>query len=51
LSSLTSGEGVLETAFLGYEPVSGDPPTRRRTTVNALNREEYMLHVVSRAYR
>jgi ribosomal protection tetracycline resistance protein len=51
LSSLTSGEGVLETAFFGYEPVSGDPPTRRRTTVNALNREEYMLHVVSRAYR
>ena len=51
LSSLTSGEGVLETTFLGYEPVSGDPPTRRRTTVNALNREEYMLHVVSRAYR
>ena len=51
LSSLTSGEGVLETTFLGYEPVSGDPPTRRRTTVSALNREEYMLHVVSRAYR
>jgi ribosomal protection tetracycline resistance protein len=51
LSSLTSGEGVLETTFLGYEPVSGDPPTRRRTTVNALNRDEYMLHVVSRAYR
>ena len=51
LSSLTSGEGVLETTFLGYEPVSGDPPTRRRKTVNALNREEYMLHVVSRAYR
>ena len=51
LSSLTSGEGVLETTFLGYEPVSSDPPTRRRKTVNALNREEYMLHVVSRAYR
>jgi ribosomal protection tetracycline resistance protein len=51
LSSLTSGEGVIETTFLGYEPVIGDPPTRRRKTVNALNREEYMLHVVSRAYR
>jgi ribosomal protection tetracycline resistance protein len=51
LSSLTSGEGVLETTFLGYERVSGDPPTRRRKTVNALNREEYMLHIASRAYR
>ena len=50
LSRLTSGEGVLETSFLGYEPVGGDPPTRRRTTVNALNREEYMLHVTSRAH-
>jgi ribosomal protection tetracycline resistance protein len=43
LSRLTSGEGVLESSFLGYEPVHGDPPTRRRTTVSPLNREEYML--------
>ena len=43
LSRLTSGEGVLESSFLGYEPVQGDPPTRRRTTVSPLNREEYML--------
>ena len=50
LSRLTSGEGVLESTFLGYEPVSGDPPTRRRSTVNPLNRDEYMLHVTSRAY-
>jgi ribosomal protection tetracycline resistance protein len=43
LSRLTSGEGVLESSFLGYEPVHGDPPTRPRTTVSPLNREEYML--------
>ena len=51
LSRLTSGEGVLESTFLGYEPVSGDAPTRRRSTVNPLNRDEYMLRVASRAYR
>jgi ribosomal protection tetracycline resistance protein len=50
LSRLTSGEGVLESSFLGYEPVSGDPPTRRRMTANPLKREEYMLHVTNRAY-
>jgi ribosomal protection tetracycline resistance protein len=28
LPGLTSGEGVLDSSFAGYEPVSGDPPTR-----------------------
>ena len=50
LSRLTSGEGVLESTFLGYEPVSGDPPTRRRTTVSPLHRDEYMLQVTNRAH-
>jgi ribosomal protection tetracycline resistance protein len=50
LSRLTSGEGVLESSFLGYEPVKGDPPTRRRTTVSPLERDEYMLHVTNRAH-
>ena len=50
LSRLTSGEGVLESTFLGYEPVHGNPPTRTRSTVNPLNREEYMLHVTNRAH-
>ena len=31
LSGLTHGEGVLESSFAGYEPVIGEPPTRRRT--------------------
>jgi ribosomal protection tetracycline resistance protein len=42
LSRLTGGEGVLESSFLGYQPVSGDQPTRPRTTANPLNRGEYV---------
>jgi ribosomal protection tetracycline resistance protein len=34
LPALTRGEGVLESSFAGYEPVSGNQPTRRRTTAN-----------------
>ena len=30
LPGLTGGEGVLESSFAGYQPVSGDQPTRRR---------------------
>jgi ribosomal protection tetracycline resistance protein len=37
LPALTGGEGVLESSFAGYEPVSGDQPTRRRATANPLN--------------
>ena len=29
LPGLTGGEGVLDSSFAGYEPVSGDQPTRR----------------------
>jgi ribosomal protection tetracycline resistance protein len=29
LPRLTGGEGVLESSFEGYQPVTGDPPTRR----------------------
>jgi ribosomal protection tetracycline resistance protein len=32
LAGLTGGEGVLESSFAGYRPVSGDPPFRRRST-------------------
>jgi ribosomal protection tetracycline resistance protein len=49
LSALTHGEGVLESTFEGYEPVPGEPPTRRRTTPNPLNRDEYMRHLAGRA--
>jgi ribosomal protection tetracycline resistance protein len=33
LPGLTGGEGVLDSTFAGYQPVSGDPPTRRRAPV------------------
>jgi ribosomal protection tetracycline resistance protein len=39
---LTGGEGVLESAPAGHQPVRQDPPKRKRTTVNPLNRQEYM---------
>ncbi len=49
LSGLTGGEGVLESSFVGYRPVPGDQPTRRRTMANPLNRKEYMMHLARRA--
>ena len=48
LAGLTRGEGVLESSFEGYEPVTGDPPRRRRTTPNPLNRQEYLMHLARR---
>jgi ribosomal protection tetracycline resistance protein len=48
LPRLTGGEGVLESTFGGYEPVGGEPPTRRRTTPNPLNLSEYMMHLARR---
>ena len=43
IPGLTGGEGVLESSFGGYQPVSGAPPTRLRTTANPLNLGEYMM--------
>jgi len=37
LPGLTSGEGVAETSFGGYQPVSGPPPDRRRTGRNGVS--------------
>lgn len=48
LPTLTSGEGVLESAFDRYEPVQGTPPDRPRTDHDPLNRDEYLLRVVRR---
>jgi ribosomal protection tetracycline resistance protein len=45
LPALTRGEGVLESAFDRYQPVSGAAPTRPRSDHNPLNREEYLLRV------
>jgi ribosomal protection tetracycline resistance protein len=48
LPALTRGEGVLESAFERYEPVSGTVPTRPRSDYNPLNREEYLLRLARR---
>ncbi|WP_232664849.1 elongation factor G [Pseudonocardia sp. TRM90224] len=48
LPSLTRGEGVLESAFERYVPVTGPVPDRPRTDHNPLDREEYLLQVVRR---
>jgi ribosomal protection tetracycline resistance protein len=48
LSALTGGEGVLDSSFAGYQPVSGDPPVRRRTRPNPLNVSEYVARVERR---
>ncbi|MBA2461087.1 MAG: TetM/TetW/TetO/TetS family tetracycline resistance ribosomal protection protein [Actinobacteria bacterium] len=48
LPALTGGEGVLESDLGGYQPVSGAAPTRRRTTANPLNSEEYLMHLARR---
>ena len=48
MPALTSGEGVLESDFAGYEPVKGEPPERRRLTANPLNPKEYLLALARR---
>jgi len=42
LPELTRGEGALETTFLGYHPVAGEPPRRPRTGPNPLDRAAYL---------
>jgi ribosomal protection tetracycline resistance protein len=48
LPALTRGEGVLESAFEGYQAVRGTVPTRPRSDHNPLNRKEYLLQVARR---
>jgi ribosomal protection tetracycline resistance protein len=45
LPGLTGGEGVLDAEFAGYQPVSGDPPLRRRLTPDPRNLDEYLARV------
>jgi ribosomal protection tetracycline resistance protein len=48
LPALTRGEGVLESMFERYQPVTGPIPERPRTDHDPLNRREYLLHVQRR---
>jgi ribosomal protection tetracycline resistance protein len=49
LPAVTNGDGVLESTFAGYQPVRGEPPTRRRATPNPLNRQEYLAAMSGQA--
>jgi ribosomal protection tetracycline resistance protein len=51
LPALSRGEGVLECVFDRYEPVSGAIPTRPRSDLNPLDRDEYLLRLARRAMR
>ncbi len=42
LSSLTRGEGILESVLDHHRPVNGPAPTRRRTGINPLDRNDYL---------
>jgi len=43
IPGLTGGEGIVETSFAGFHPVTADPPpTRRRTRPNPFNRMQYL---------
>jgi ribosomal protection tetracycline resistance protein len=45
LPGLTGGEGVLDAEFAGYQPVAGEPPTRKRLTPDPRKLEEYLAQV------
>ena len=47
LPGLTRGEGVLETNFARFEPVSGNTmPSQPRSDHNPLHRKEYLMHIL-----
>jgi ribosomal protection tetracycline resistance protein len=49
LPGLSRGEGVFESAFDHYRPITGTTiPERPRTDLNPLHRREYLLHVLRR---
>ncbi|WP_410676918.1 GTP-binding protein [Amycolatopsis sp. cmx-4-68] len=45
IPGMTRGEGFLETEFSHYAPVSGKFPTRPRTDLNPLDRDDYLRQV------
>ncbi len=45
LPGLTGGEGVLDSEFAGYEPVTGEPPVRKRLTPDPRKLAEYLAQV------
>ena len=45
LPGLTGGEGVIDSEFAGYQPVTGEPPVRQRLTPDPRNLAEYLAQV------
>jgi len=45
LPGLTGGEGVVESEFAGYQPVTGEPPIRKRAKPNPLDLDAYLAQV------
>jgi ribosomal protection tetracycline resistance protein len=45
LPGLTGGEGVIDSEFAGYQPVTGESPIRERLTPDPGNLEEYLAQV------
>jgi ribosomal protection tetracycline resistance protein len=45
LPGLTGGEGVIDSEFAGYQPVTGEPPIRKRLTPDPRNLAEYLAQV------
>lgn len=48
LPGLSQGRGDIDTRFSGYQPVTGEPPTRRRTGINPYSRSEYLSRLKGR---
>ena len=48
LPGLSRGRGDFDTRFHGYRPISGVPPTRRRSGLNPYNRREYLSRLKGR---
>ncbi|MFF4244456.1 GTP-binding protein [Streptomyces sp. NPDC001822] len=48
LPEMTRGEGVLESFFEDYRPVTGAVPSRPRTDHDPLHRKEYLLRTLRR---
>jgi ribosomal protection tetracycline resistance protein len=45
LPGLTGGEGVVDAEFADYQPVTGEPPARRRLTPDPRKLDEYLAQV------
>ena len=48
LPGLSMGEGILEQAFGGYQPIGGGPPTKPRSRPSPLDREAWLASLAKR---